>query len=139
MPTTAVNSIPPNAVLTGESRSSGHFVSPAQAKVTFVPARDDTTSGLSVSPMMDVPNTGFFIHDGKKRSSSAWVMFPTGVSEILPVWSVLMVSSVPATELGISCVEDSISAVMPLESCILRPPNMTVPGPRMMLCLVVPM
>ena len=66
-------------------------------------------------------------------------MFPTGVSEILPVWSVLIVSSFPAMELGISCVDDSMSAVMPLESWIFTPPNMTVPGPRMMLCLVVAM
>ena len=63
---------------------SGHFVSAAALNVTFVPAMELTTSGLSVEPKTDWPMTGFWIQDGKSVARISAETFPMGVSEILP-------------------------------------------------------
>ena len=43
-----------------------------------------------------------------------------------------MVAMVPLMELGMSPVEKSMSAVMPLASKMVCPPYLTEPGPRRM-------
>ena len=123
-PTQAENSALPKAVLIGERRISGILERTAWVKVTFVPATDEMTSGLSaavegsllaLAPMEMSPY-------GKRMARMSSEISPHGVKEIRPVWSVLMVAIGPATEDGTSCVVLSSSAVMPSASKNVWPP-----------------
>ena len=88
------------------------MVSAAQWNVTFCPALEEMRSGESVVPNTERPISGLRSHAGKSTPISASERLPTGVSETLPVWSVLIVSRLPAMDEGTCCVAESISAVM---------------------------